>query len=152
MKKGATLDEIPLKVKKTRQFDKILFRHCNTVYNQNPIDGRRNASPLTYLQRLSADIGCSLEGLPEVIDDREGWREKVSDIPADGATWWWIVQHIVRQMKKFLTLYISRPSWKAVFSTAQVDSNWSGSPIHFTFSHWENVTFSGMRYLKSLKA
>ena len=32
------LDEIPPEVWKTRQFDDILLRHCNAVYNQNPID------------------------------------------------------------------------------------------------------------------
>ena len=37
-RKAAGLDEIPPEVWKTRQFDKILLRHCNTVYNQNPID------------------------------------------------------------------------------------------------------------------
>ena len=31
-------DEIPSEVWKTRQFDDILLRHCNTVYNQNLID------------------------------------------------------------------------------------------------------------------
>ena len=37
-RKAAGLDEIPPAVWKTRQFDDILLRHCNTVYNQNPID------------------------------------------------------------------------------------------------------------------
>ena len=37
-RKAAELDEIPREVWKTRQFDDILLRHCNTVYNQNPID------------------------------------------------------------------------------------------------------------------
>ena len=32
------LDKIPSEVWKTRQFDDTLFRHCNAVYNQNPID------------------------------------------------------------------------------------------------------------------
>ena len=32
------LDEIPPEVWMTRQFDDILFRPCNAVYNQNPID------------------------------------------------------------------------------------------------------------------
>ena len=32
------LDEFPPEVWKTRQFDDILLRHCNAVYNQNPID------------------------------------------------------------------------------------------------------------------
>ena len=37
-RKAAGLDEIPPEVWKTRQFDDILLRHCNVVYNQNPID------------------------------------------------------------------------------------------------------------------
>ena len=37
-KKAAGLDEIPPEVWKTRQFDNILLRHCNAVYNQNLID------------------------------------------------------------------------------------------------------------------
>ena len=39
-RKAAELDEIPPEVWKTRQFDDILLRHCNTVYNQNTIDRR----------------------------------------------------------------------------------------------------------------
>ena len=35
------------------------------------------------------DTWCSLQDLPEVIDDREGWRERVRDNRADSATWWW---------------------------------------------------------------
>ena len=37
-RKAAGLDEIPQEVWKTRLFDDILLRHCNAVYNQNPID------------------------------------------------------------------------------------------------------------------
>ena len=37
-RKAAGLDEIPPEGWKTRQFDDILLRHCNAVYNQNPID------------------------------------------------------------------------------------------------------------------
>ena len=43
----------------------------------------------TYIQQLCADTGCNLEDLPEVMDDREGWQERVRDIRADGVTWWW---------------------------------------------------------------
>ena len=32
--------------------------------------------------KLCADTGCSLEDLPEVIDDREGWRERVKEVRA----------------------------------------------------------------------
>ena len=31
----------------------------------------------TYIQQLCADMGCNPEDLPEAMDDREGWREKV---------------------------------------------------------------------------
>ena len=48
----------------------------------------------TYIQQLCANIGCSLEDLPKAMDDREGWREKVQDICADGTTWWWWIQHV----------------------------------------------------------
>ena len=41
----------------------------------------------TYIQQLFADTGCSLD-LPEAMDDREGWWERVRDIRADGVTWW----------------------------------------------------------------
>ena len=37
-RKAAGLDEIPPEVWKTRQFDDTLLRHCNAVYNQNPMD------------------------------------------------------------------------------------------------------------------
>ena len=43
----------------------------------------------TYIQQLCADTRCSLEDLPEVMDDREGWQERVRDIRADSATLWW---------------------------------------------------------------
>ena len=56
-----------------------------------PSDGRAKAGRLaqTYIQQLCADMGCSPEDLPETMDDREGWRERVRDIRADGTTWWW---------------------------------------------------------------
>ena len=37
-RKAVGLDEIPSKVWKTRNLDDILLRHCNAVYNQNPMD------------------------------------------------------------------------------------------------------------------
>ena len=42
----------------------------------------------TYIQQLCADMGCSLEDLPEA-NDKEKWRERVRDIRASGTTWWW---------------------------------------------------------------
>ena len=44
----------------------------------------------TYLQQLCTDTGCSLEDLPNVIDDRDELRKRVSEIRACGTTlWWW---------------------------------------------------------------
>ena len=47
----------------------------------------------TYIQQLCVYTGCSPEDLPEAMDDREGSRERVRDIYADGVTSssWWIV-------------------------------------------------------------
>ena len=38
-----------------------------------------------YIQQLCADTGCSPKDQLEAMDDREGWRERVRDICADGA-------------------------------------------------------------------
>ena len=43
----------------------------------------------TYIMQLCEDTGCSPEDLPEAMNDRERWQEKVRDIHADGMTWWW---------------------------------------------------------------
>ena len=43
----------------------------------------------TYIQQLCEDTGCNSEDLPEAMNDREKWRERVRDIRAGGATWWW---------------------------------------------------------------
>ena len=36
----------------------------------------------------SVDTGCRPGDLLETMNDREGWRERVGDIRADGATRW----------------------------------------------------------------
>ena len=43
----------------------------------------------TYIQQLYEDTGCSPEDLPETMNDREKWRERVRDIRASSTTWWW---------------------------------------------------------------
>ena len=40
----------------------------------------------TYIQQLCEDTGCSPEDLPEAMNEREKWRERVRDIPASGTT------------------------------------------------------------------
>ena len=43
----------------------------------------------TYIQKLCEDTGCNPEDLPEAMNDREKWWERVRDICAGGTTWWW---------------------------------------------------------------
>ena len=47
----------------------------------------------TYIQQLCADTRCNPEDLLEAMDDWEGWRERVRDICANDATWWWWKVH-----------------------------------------------------------
>ena len=43
----------------------------------------------TYIQQLCDDTGCNPEDLPETMNDRETWRERVRDIRASSTSWWW---------------------------------------------------------------
>ncbi len=43
----------------------------------------------TYIRQLCEDTGCSPEDMPEAMNDREEWRERVRDIRATSSTWWW---------------------------------------------------------------
>ena len=49
-----------------------------------PTYGRAKAGwpAQTYIQQLCMDTGCSPEDLPEPMNDREKWRERVRDIHA----------------------------------------------------------------------
>ena len=42
----------------------------------------------TYIQQLCEDTGCSPEDMPEAMNDREKWRQRVRDIRASSTTWW----------------------------------------------------------------
>ena len=56
-----------------------------------PTHGREKAGrpAQTYIQQLCEDAGCCPEDLPEAMNDRERWRERVRDICATSMTWWW---------------------------------------------------------------
>ena len=51
-----------------------------------PLHGRAKAGRPAETCKFCADTECSLEYLPEAMDDREGWPERVRDIRADGMT------------------------------------------------------------------
>ena len=56
-----------------------------------PTHGRAKAGrpARTYIQQLCEETGCCPEDLPEAMNDREKWRERVRDIRATSTTWWW---------------------------------------------------------------
>ena len=60
----------------------------NDVLLWTPLHRRAKARrpACAYLQHLWANTECSSEDLPEAINDREGWRERVRDMHADGVT------------------------------------------------------------------
>ena len=47
----------------------------------------------TYILQVCEDTGCSPEDLPEAMNDRKKWRERVRDIRASGMTWWWALSN-----------------------------------------------------------
>ena len=61
------------------------------VLQLNPTYGRAKAGrpARTYIQQLCEDTGCSPEDMPEAMNNREKWRERIRDIRASGTTWWW---------------------------------------------------------------
>ena len=82
-----------IKVRRTRHAG-----HCwrsrdeliSDVLLWTPSHGRAKAGrpARANVQQLCVDTVCSPEDLPEVINDRDGWREKVRNIRADGTTRW----------------------------------------------------------------
>ena len=53
-----------------------------------PTHGRAKAGrpARTYIQQLCEDSGCCPEDLPEAMNDKEKWRERVRDIRATSTT------------------------------------------------------------------
>ena len=77
-----------MQVRRTRHAGHCCGSKDKLMSDNTPV--QRGGRPArTYLQKLYADTGFIPEDLPEAMDDREGWWEKVRDIRADGATWWW---------------------------------------------------------------
>ena len=66
-----------------------------------PTHGRAKAGrpARTYIQQLCEDTGCCPEDLPRAMNDKEEWRERVRDIRATSAIWWWYTKkdHITVQ-------------------------------------------------------
>ena len=67
------------------------MQYISDVLLWTPTYGRAKAGrpARTYIQQLCEDTGCIPEDLPEAMNDREKWRERVRDIRATSTTWWW---------------------------------------------------------------
>ena len=93
----------------SRKLSKLDKRHCQRSKDElisglllwTPSHGWAKAGrpARNYIQQLCADIGCSPEDLPEAIDDRKGWQERVRNIHVDGTTWWWWWDLALNNMK-----------------------------------------------------
>ena len=62
-RKAAGLDEISPEVWKTKQFDDILLRHCNAVYNQNPIDRWMKGCILPFPKKGDLGLAKNYRGI-----------------------------------------------------------------------------------------
>ena len=61
----------------------------------------------TYIQQLCDDTGCNPEDLPEAMNDRETWRERVRDIRASRTTrCWWSYIYIYIYIYIYVYIYI----------------------------------------------
>ena len=83
-----------IQVRRTRHAGHCWKRRDELISNVlqwTPTYGRAKAArpALTYIQQLCEDTECGPEDLPEAMNDREKWRERVRDIRACGTTWWW---------------------------------------------------------------
>ena len=61
-RKAAGLDEIPPEVWKTRQFDDILLRHWDAVYNQKPIDRWMKGCILPFPKKVDLGLAKNYRG------------------------------------------------------------------------------------------
>ena len=88
-----------------------------------PTYGRAKAGRVarTYIQQVREDTGCSPEYLPEAMNDRERWRERVRDIRACGTTWWWYTNNWCHPFHQFIYLY----RYEGIRS-AMVTAVWNG--------------------------
>ena len=62
-RKAAGLDEIPPEVWKTKEFDNILLRHCNAVYNQNTIDRWTKGCIFPFPKKAELGIAKNYQGI-----------------------------------------------------------------------------------------
>ena len=97
--KGTNYTATCLLSRKLSKLDETMHaRHCwrsrneltSGVFLWTPTYGRGKAGrPARTYSSCARMAGCSPEDLPEAINEREKWRERVRYIRARGMTWWW---------------------------------------------------------------
>ena len=104
-----------------------------------PTHGRAKAGQpaRTYIQQLCEDTGCCPEDLPRAMNDREEWRERVRDIRATSAIWWWchlnsvlMLNWIISNRTVFSTLKLYLHLTELLHITAWLVRNGN------VFDHW----------------
>ena len=63
--------------------------HCWRSMDRTYGQAKAGRPGRTYIQQLCEDTGCSPEGQPKAMNEREKWWVRVKDIHASGMTWWW---------------------------------------------------------------
>ena len=91
------------------------------------------------IQQLCEDTGCCPEDLPEAMNDREKWRERVRDIRATSTTWWW--DYILQCM--VVTISVGG------FVADQIWYNWE-SAQYLWYNIIEKHTYGGRSYFPLL--
>ena len=89
-----------------------------------PTHGRAKAGrpARTYIQQLCEDTGCCPEDLPRAMNDKEEWRERVRDIRATSAIWWWWLSIKVPIQKKSWNISCAPRifNFPAIFNTLHI--------------------------------
>ena len=78
----------------------------------------------TYIQQLCEDTGCRPEDLPEAMNNREKWRERVRDIRASSTTWWWWllvdIARVTQWIHRSSSIYLPTPFARAECDTESI--------------------------------
>ena len=80
----------------------------------------------TYIQQLCEDTGCNPEDLPEAMNNREKWKERVRDIRAGSMTWWFVFHFRLIHIRK-VWIFLHHTYLGIVGQSSR--SRWSGSGI-----------------------
>ena len=118
-------------------------RHCwwskdeliSDVCWWTPSHGRTSVRRLAriYILQLCVESGCCLDDQSRVMDERDGWEEKVRELRSISMTWWG--SHTISNIPKTII-------WKQVLSSKPIDPLWSpfDTYIKNKVSYWWGIS------------